>query len=75
MLVEKYGPPSYKDEERKPDRRISRSVVLWGHVKLETAWHFPTTTIELSYLELRSTNTRYLFLIYRPRLKEGLDKL
>ncbi len=75
MLVEKYGQPSYKDEKREPDRRISRTVVLEGSVKLTTAWNFPTTIIELSYLEIRSINSRILTISYRQRLKERLDNL
>jgi hypothetical protein len=62
MLMEKYGPPSYKDDSYNPE-------------KFTCAWNFPTTTIELLYIELlyidlKIAGAEPLFgLIYRPNKK------
>lgn len=69
LLIEKYGQPSFRDDKKEPDTRISGSLVHKGSVKLTTAWNFSSTIIELSYLELRSINMRSLVISYSQRVK------
>ena len=57
MLVEKYGPPSYKEDSYKLDN-------------FTRAWNFPTTTIELQYIDLKIARMEpILTLVYRPNKK------
>jgi hypothetical protein len=71
LLIEKYGNPSYRDEMGNPD--FSKRIK--GHTNLVTKWNFPTTSIQLSYLEDRQTKLRYLNLNYRPNINKDIDKL
>lgn len=60
LLVEKYGKPSFKNEEEYKGRVI---------------WNFPTTVIELSYLVISEINFKKLTIIYHPPRKDDLKKI
>jgi hypothetical protein len=47
LLVQKYGSESYKNEDRKPDTRINRSITIGGTIDLQTVWNFPTKILNL----------------------------
>lgn len=71
LLVEKYGKPAYRDDKGTPDYNIR----VKGYTNLVTKWLFPTTSIELSYMEDRQTSMRNLFFSYQPNIDKDRDKL
>ena len=71
LLMKKYGSPSYKGDLSTKD--FSKRVK--GHKDLVTKWYFPTSSIDLNYLEDRSTSFKFLTLNYRPTVTEDIDKL
>ncbi len=77
MLTEKYGSPSFTKDDRTPDKRLSRGVVLEGSDLLERAWNFPSTIIELKYLNMKVTNSKRLNVgvIYKKNLKKTRENL
>jgi hypothetical protein len=75
MLTEKYGSPSFAKDTRKPDKRLRGGVVLEGSDLLERAWNFPSTIIELQYLDLRATNPKILQIKFRKNLKENRENI
>lgn len=62
-LTEKYGRAIYRDEKETPDRRIG-GVLLEGSATWSAMWKFPSTVIELRYLELRSIKLHHLTVKY-----------
>jgi len=58
MLIEKYGPPSYKNDEH------SRTMT-----QFTCAWNFPTTIIELKYTDFKVVEP-FFSLTYRPNKKQ-----
>jgi hypothetical protein len=74
LLFDKYGKWAYKNEDKEPDKRVSRTIVLDGTVKILTAWNFKNTDIELSYNEIAS-DIRFLTLSYKKRDNADNSKL
>ncbi len=76
-LTEKYGAPSYKRDNRTPDKRLSGGLVLGGDSDLRIAWNFPSTVINLMYNSLRvmDSTISFLFITYRQNKKDALDNL
>lgn len=76
VLTEKYGTPSYKNDDRTPDKRLRSGVVLGGSDKLARAWNFPSTVIYLEYGLIRlDTPISYIRIDYRQNIKDTLDNL
>ncbi len=67
LLFDKYGKWSYKTEDKTPDERISRTVVLDGSETIRTSWNLKSTVIELSYTKLASNMPIYLTLTYKQK--------
>jgi hypothetical protein len=74
MLTEKYGSPSFTKDDREPDKRLSSGVILEGSDLLNRAWNFPSTIIELRYLDLKVTS-RLLNIRYKKNSKESRENL
>jgi hypothetical protein len=76
LLFDKYGKWSYKSEDKEPDKRVSRGVVIDGTTSIKTTWNFKSSTIELTYLELDSNIPPILTLSYKKKIASTTkDKL
>lgn len=70
MLTEEYGSPSFTKDDGKPDKSLGNEAVSEGRIFLERAWKFPSTIIELNYLNARAISSMSLKIIYKENLKE-----
>lgn len=68
LLVEKYGPPSYK-YEGKESTELIHSIT-----SITMSWNFPSTIIEIKYVEITGI-VRDLTISYYPPRKEIYDKI
>ena len=70
MLVGKYGAPSFKNDNVMPPRGGSRLP----DKALTRSWNFPSTIIELNYVDLKIFKPT-LQIIYKKNIKETRDNL
>lgn len=75
QLTEKYGPPSYSKDDKHPDTRISRTVIVRSTYSYKRAWNYPSTIIELNYLDARELDDQILTIVYRKNDKAKRENL
>ena len=70
MLIDKYGSPDYNREETDPDRVATKT-------DYKTVWNFPSTKIELTYIQVETNvgGFSFVFLSYVEKDKSELNKL